>query len=158
MQKEVVFSECLTYRYMVKRTWDAQLPTAMFIGLNPSETDGTDDNPTITRCLNFARHWGYGSVYLANLFAYRATQPQDMKTAQHPVGADNNAWLRQLATESAIIIAAWGNDGTHLQRSAEVRQLLPTLHCLKINQSGEPAHPLYQKATATPIPYPAPAP
>lgn len=95
---------------------------------------------------------------MTNLFAYRATQPNDMKNAIQPVGSENNDWLQKIAKDAGIIIAAWGNDGTHLQRSAEVRQLLPTLHCLKINQSGEPAHPLYQKATTSPIPYPAPAP
>jgi hypothetical protein len=125
----------------------------MFIGLNPSTADESTDDPTLIRCINFAKSWGYGGVCMANLFAFRATDPSDMKATEDPTGARNNHWLKLLATESDLIIAAWGNDGSYLQRSKQVRKILPEMHCLKLNKSGEPAHPLYQKANLRPIPF-----
>lgn len=133
------------------RTWDEHKPCVMFIGLNPSTADETDDDPTLTRCIGYARSWGYGGVCMANLFAYRATEPSDMKAARDPVGPENDVWLARLASEAGIIIAAWGNHGTFIGRSNKVRKLLTNMHCLKINMSGEPAHPLYQKSGLKPV-------
>jgi hypothetical protein len=124
----------------------------MFIGLNPSTADESTNDPTLNRCINYAKSWGYGGVCMGNLFAYRATDPVDMKAAIDPIGSDNDMWLRQLAKESEIIIAAWGNDGAYMGRSQQVIKLIPNLYCLKINKSGEPAHPLYQSANIRPIP------
>lgn len=70
-------SECRRYRFSLWRIWDEALPYALFIGLNPSTADETANDPTITRCINFAKDWGYGGIYMANLFAYRATDPSE---------------------------------------------------------------------------------
>ncbi len=144
-------SRCRKYRYALWRTWDTQKPYVLFVGLNPSTADEHNDDPTLIRCMNFAKTWGYGGVCMANLFAFRATAPADMKAAADPIGKQNNVWLKKLAKEAGVVIAAWGNDGSYLSRSVEVKAMLPELHCLKRNKSGEPAHPLYQPATAKPI-------
>ena len=153
MKNTAKLSACRQDRFALWRTWDESLPRVMFIGLNPSTADENTDDPTLVRCMNFAKAWGYGGVCTANLFAYRATQPADMKKAADPVGARNDYWLRKLARDAALVVAAWGNDGAFLERSAQVRAMLPGLQCLKVNGSGEPAHPLYQRADVTPIPY-----
>lgn len=90
---------------------------------------------------------------MANLFAFRATEPADMKAADDPVGTQNNRWLRKLAGDAGLVVAAWGNDGSFQDRSRKVKRLLPDMHCLKVNKSGEPAHPLYQKADLDPVPF-----
>ncbi|MFT4615645.1 MAG: hypothetical protein ACI9NT_002803 [Bacteroidia bacterium] len=123
----------------------------MFIGLNPSIADEKIDDPTLVRCMNFARDWGYGGVCMANLFAFRATDPADMKRAPHPVGKANNRWLRRLASEAELVVAAWGNDGVYLGRAMQVQALLGPLYCLKQNRSGQPAHPLYQRGDTRPV-------
>lgn len=123
----------------------------MFVGLNPSTADETFDDPTLTRCINFAKSWGYGGVCMANLFAFRATEPADMKASDDPIGSENNEWLQKLAKDAALVIAAWGNDGSYLERSEQVKAFLPDLYCLKVNKSGEPAHPLYQPAKLKPM-------
>ena len=148
-------SRCRQYRFALWRTWDDSLPRVMFIGLNPSTADETVDDPTLVRCMNFARDWGYGGVCMANLFAFRATDPDQMKRAEDPVGRRNNWWLRKLAAEAGLVVAAWGNDGVYLERSTKVRRMLPQLHCLHMNRSGEPAHPLYQPACRKPLLMPA---
>ena len=152
MKNTAELSECRNYRFALWRTWDEAKPTVMFIGLNPSTADETTDDPTLRRCINFAKHWGYGGVCMANLFAYRAKAPKVMMLAKEPVGSRNDDWLLRLAKESDLVVGAWGNDGSLLGRSLKVRYLIPNLHCLKINKSGEPAHPLYQSAELKPMP------
>ncbi|MBP2698730.1 hypothetical protein C9J44_05000 [Photobacterium sp. GB-27] len=151
MKKSAVLSSCRKYRYELWRTWDDSKPYAMFIGLNPSTADETEDDPTIRRCINFAKSWGYGGLCMANLFAYRATQPEDMKRASDPIGDKNDETLILLAQNAGVIVGAWGNDGVFLNRSEDVRALISELNVLKVNKSGEPAHPLYLKSTLTPI-------
>lgn len=89
---------------------------------------------------------------MANLFAFRATQPTDMMAASDPIGSDNNKWLQKLAKDAALVVAAWGNGGSYLGRSKQVIELLPNMYCIKLNKSGEPAHPLYQAAKSQPEP------
>lgn len=146
-------SRCRNYRYALWRTWDASLPRVMFVGLNPSTADENTDDPTLVRCMNYARSWGYGGVCMANLFAFRATDPAIMKAALNPVGTQNNRWLKKLAAEAGLVVVAWGNDGAFNGRSAKVLKFLPEPHHLGMNKSGEPAHPLYQRADlkATPM-------
>lgn len=141
------------YRYALWRIWNRDLPTVMFIGLNPSTADARRDDPTLVRCMGFARDWGYGGVYTANLFAFRATDPSDMKAAKSPIGRDNNATIQRLAKKVDKVIAAWGNDGAYLDRAEAVRALVPELYYLKMNASGQPAHPLYLPKGLTPTPW-----
>ncbi len=131
------------YRYALWRIWDSSLPTVTFIGLNPSTADALKDDPTLLRCIGFAKDWGCGGVYTANLFAWRATDPKEMKAARSPVGPENNRMLLELAAKSEKVIAAWGNDGAWLDRASAVKALLPNLYYLKMNRSGQPAHALY---------------
>ena len=130
--------------------WDETQPYVLFVGLNPSTADATNNDPTITRCINFAKSWGYGGMYVTNLFAYRATQPKDLKAAKNPVGKDNDSWVLKLAKDAGIIVAIWGNHGAYQSRSQEMLKILPRPHCLKVSKTGEPMHPLYLKADLKP--------
>ncbi len=89
---------------------------------------------------------------MANLFAFRATDPSDMMAANEPVGSENDTWLNKLPKDAGIVVAAWGNNGGYLDRSTQVKNILPELHYIKMNKSGEPAHPLYLKASLKPVP------
>ena len=151
MKTNAVFSSCRTYRYALWRTWDESIPYAMFIGLNPSTADENENDPTINRCINFATDWGYGGLCMVNLFALCTKDPSVMKLSKNPIGPENNNWIKKLASDAGIVVAAWGNDGSHLGRSKEVAGMLSDLKCIKINKTGEPAHPLYQPAISVPI-------
>ena len=135
------------------RTWDEDQPYALIIGLNPSKADETSNDPTITRCINFAVDWGFGGLCVANLFAYCATYPDDLKRARDPIGNANDRWLTRVSKDAGIIVAAWGNDGGFLNRAAYMRGKIKNLHHLKLNKSREPAHPLYLKRGLRPIPW-----
>lgn len=146
-----VLSPCRKFRYELWRRW-SDAPACVFVGLNPSTADETNDDPTIRKCVGYAKRWGYGSLCMVNLFAFRATQPKDMLAAADPIGPENDATLKRLATDAGIIIAAWGNHGGHLGRDKAVMAMLPELHCLKRNKDGSPAHPLYLRGDAMPYP------
>ena len=147
-----VFSDCRKYRYALWRIWDGNKPLVMIIGLNPSTADETSNDPTITRCKSFARSWGYGGVLEANLFGFRATSPNELRVYHEPVGKENDLWVHEIAKEAVIKVAAWGNYGKFLNRSEKILASLDQLHCIQMNKSGEPAHPLYLKAELKPVP------
>jgi hypothetical protein len=151
-----IFSKCRTYRYSLWREWDAERGHVLFVALNPSTADERHDDPTIRRCIGFARDWGYGGVYVANLFAFRATQTSDLLAASAPIGPANDRHLRRLVTQARIVVAAWGVHGCHLGRDAVVARALPSLHCLSTTRAGFPAHPLYQPRTRIPVPWSPP--
>lgn len=152
-KKGAEISPCGIYRYSLWRIWDDSLPKVMFIGLNPSTADATDDDSTITRCIRFAEMWGFGGIYMTNLFAYRSTDKSKLYAVDEAVGEDNDKYILKYAKKADKIIAAWGNDGSFLGRSETIYNLIPSLFCLHINQTGEPKHPLYVAYDTTLKPY-----
>ena len=165
------FSPCRRYRYTLFIKWDDTKGRVMFIGLNPSTADETKDDPTVRRCKQFAKDWGYGSMVMTNLFAWRDTDPKKMLVAREPIGemADilatdgnrytnfNDLWLAVVARDCNLHIAAWGKHGSHLYRAVKVKRLVPNLHYLKLNKDGSPQHPLYLKGDLVPIAFQVPA-
>jgi len=143
--KNATFSSFRTYRYSLSRIWDKKKKYVLFIGFNPSTADEEVDDPTIRRCVNYAKEWGYGGFMMVNLFAYRATLPSKLKKVKYPVGSENDKYIVTLSKKADITVAAWGNNGDFYSRDKEVLSLVPSLMCLKINKSGQPAHPLYLK-------------
>ena len=150
MYRNAILSPCRNYRYSLTREWGSGL-AVLFVGLNPSTADETTDDPTIRRCVAFARGWGYARLYMANLFAYRATNPKDLIDADDPIGADNDQHLIALANGSALTIAAWGVHGTYRERDRKVRKMLPRLHYLRLTKEGHPGHPLYLPKNLSPV-------
>ena len=138
-----IFSEDRKYRYALRRSWEEQQPFCLFIGLNPSTADETNDDPTIRRCIGFAKDWGYGGLYMANLFAFRATKPKDMKLEYDSIGIENNEWLLRLSERVVRTIAVWGIGGGYKNRDKEVVKLIPNMFCLGTTKHGFPKHPLY---------------
>lgn len=130
----------------------------MVIGLNPSTADETNDDPTIRRCVSFAKSWGLSGLCMTNLFAWRDTSPDAMKRSADPIGADNDYWLGYAATGAARILAAWGMHGSHRNRARELTNKFSLcdipLECLKKNKDGSPMHPLYVAGNTHPIPFP----
>ena len=149
------FSRCRSFRYALWREWDADGPKVLMIGLNPSTADASRNDPTIRRCIGFAREWGFGGVWVLNLFAYRATYPADLRAAPDPVGPRNDEWIRRVARKVGRAVAVWGNDGAMLGRSTRVRRMLgDRLEVIRLNAGGEPAHPLYMPKGVKPIRWP----
>jgi len=139
MTKEAVIID--NYRYFLLRQWDENLPKCLFIMLNPSTADASEDDPTIRRVKSMAKSWGFGWVYMLNLFTYISTDPKklNMSTGNH---RDADHYLRDVAYVSATIVAAWGNFKV-MGRDTEIKKMLSDMRALKINKNGSPKHPLY---------------
>lgn len=108
MIKDTIFSPCREYRYTLYREWMPGDKVVQFIGLNPSTADEVKNDPTVTRCINYAKAWGYTGMYMTNIFAFRETDPNEYKTAEehflaqiiirvvqlHLERRKNEAWIR----------------------------------------------------------------
>lgn len=149
MANGAIFSACRTFRYSLWRIWDDQRGYALFIGLNPSTADEKQDDPTIRRCIGFAKKWGCGGVYMVNLFAFRATNPKDMRLAEDPIGPDNNKYLSDHIKHNGPNVACWGTGGSFRDRGEKVIALLGkgNLACFGLTAGGHPKHPLYLPKT-----------
>jgi hypothetical protein len=187
MSRRTIFSPCRRYRYTLWREWstsdlfdgcnDGERGASkmeqyvQFIGLNPSTADEVQDDPTVRRCIDFAKRWGFGSLCMTNAFAFRATDPDVMMAEPHPIAPPaetrktflgvvnlNDYWISEVAGRATLIVAAWGKDGAHLYRGQKVKLLFDglalRLHCLGTNGNGTPKHPLYLRADLQPVPYP----
>lgn len=152
LERNAVFSGDRLYRYTLERSWEKKPTIILFIMLNPSTADEVQDDPTNRRTMNFAKREGFGCTVTVNLFAFRATNPQDMLAADDPVGPLNDQYILSEAKRADMIIAAWGTHGTHLKRDRAVLRMLQNegllVHCLGVTKDGHPRHPLYLKKNA----------
>lgn len=123
--------------------------SVVFIMLNPSTADGSVDDPTIRRCVGFAKAWGYDRLEVVNLFAYRATNPRDLLQLSHvdPVGDENQRHIEEALCGYPLgkIVCAWGSHGSHLEQGETVLGWLGyrPRYALGLTSSGQPRHPLY---------------
>jgi hypothetical protein len=146
------FSQCRNYRYALWRIWDVTKPRVMFIGLNPSTANEITDDPTIRRVKSFARSWGYGGVYMCNLFAWVTAYPDELLKCPDPLNG-NDFWLLKIAAQCTDVVFAWGNFKEAQERAKDVIERFPKAKALQINKNGSPKHPLYVAGDVVPIVY-----
>ena len=166
-ERQTIFSPCRKYRYTLWRDWsdiggDCLFSSAhsnahrfvQFVCLNPSTADETQDDPTIRRCIGFAKAWGYGALCMTNVFAFRATDPEVMKREENPMGMDNVHHLISNGSKAGIVIAAWGVHGVHSKQGDAIKLRFEIsgikLHHLGLTKNGQPKHPLYLSAKTVP--------
>ena len=150
-----VYSDCERYRYLLTRVWEPAGRKALFIMLNPSTATEVQNDPTVERCERRARALGFGGFRVTNIFAWRDTDPKNMRAAEEPVGMENDAAIVQSCDWADQIIAAWGAHGEHLRRGQAMEALLrdrglPVFH-LGLTKAGHPKHPLYIAYTEQPV-------
>ncbi len=150
-------SECGRYRWWLRRSWepDGNSKGVCFVMLNPSTADAMIDDPTIRRCIGYARRWGYSVLSVRNLFAYRATDPASLRGVADPEGGERGDMELQAARSADLVVCAWGAGGPYRKRDRRALELLAgtPLYCLKVTKNGDPQHPLYLKADLEPIPF-----
>jgi hypothetical protein len=157
MRRAAFISDCGKFRYSLFRLWDDTLPILLIVMLNPSTADAYLDDPTIRRCISFAKAHGYGAVEVVNLFAFRATNPADLRRAGYPVGPDNDEHITLAARRAGAVCVAWGANAAVDDRVQVVMPLLRAAGheplCLHITRSGYPGHPLYLASATRLRPY-----
>jgi hypothetical protein len=151
-----VISPCGTYRYQLVRRW-GQSASAVFIMLNPSTADAVQDDPTIRRCVGFAKREACGGIIVVNLFGLRSPDPAALIRHADPVGPANDTHiLASVGSGASVVIAAWGAHSFAAERAHKVHALLTAqrvkLLCLGLTQEGYPRHPLYVRRDAPLIP------
>lgn len=154
LESDAVISDCGKYRYLLRRTWDHAKPRLLYVMLNPSTADASADDATIRSCIRLAKSYGYGSIEVVNLFAWRATDPDELKLAPDPIGPNNDGTILSAVHRCDMIICAWGATPIAGQRGRRVREMIrhhrPAVFCLGRTKSGDPKHPLYVKS-GTPL-------
>lgn len=152
MEKGATFDTIGIYRYGLTRRWYPKKATALFIMLNPSTADAEIEDPTVRRCMGYARDWGCGGLEVVNIFALRSTDPAALYTAEDPIGPENNRFILEAAERAQAIIAAWGTHGKLHGRGKEVLKLLEhfDVWSLGTTSQGHPKHPLYLRKDLTP--------
>lgn len=145
-------SPCGKYRYRLTREWAKNPRWVTFVMLNPSTADASQDDPTIRKIMNYAKMWNFTALEVLNLFAFRSSSPDILKRVEDPVGYYNQRKLLEACGE--IIICAWGQSSIARKRPVFFREeLFRKLRCLKLNDDGSPAHPLYLPMNVYPQPY-----
>ena len=147
IERSAVLSHDRQYRYRLDRVW---LPPGtfrvMWVMLNPSSADELTDDHTIRRCMALSDSWGYSGLAVANLFSLRSTDPNHLLAHPDPVGPENDRYLREMAEEFDVIVAAWGSSLARsqlfVQREREVKDILRgKMSCMEITAKGNPKHP-----------------
>ncbi len=164
MKKDAKTDSNKLYRYWLLREWNPNAPRVVFVMLNPSVADADIDDPTLRKCIGFAKSWGYGSLELVNLFAYIATEPDNLRQVEDPVGSDNDSYLLKTIENAEKVILAWGDEGSkrpwrYRNRSKHVLKLIgekSSLYCLGLTEHGHPRHPLYVDYKTTPVSFELP--
>ena len=158
MRREAVMDPTGMYRYSLVREWAPLIvERLLFVMLNPSTADATQDDPTIRRCIDFARQWNYGSLEVVNLFAFRATDADELVKAWDPIGPQNNEHIDLAVRRASTIVAAWGTRKIAKIRGQEVAAIVKYtghgMNCLGTNEHGSPWHPLFRPRETKLKPY-----
>lgn len=148
MKREAVLDG--NYRYSLIREWDELNPKRIvFVLLNPSTADDKGDDQTTKVCIEFAKRWGYGSLQIVNLFAFRATDPTDLKKVKDynkMVGEHNHSYLHNALQDADKIVVAWGKHGKiqkrYIDESLKVLFSNFHLYCFREIANNQPKHPL----------------
>lgn len=156
LRRSAAISECGRYRWWLRRSWkhggDGRV--VCFVMLNPSTADAAADDPTVRRCMAFARAWGFSAVSVRNLFPLRATDPKELLTAADPTGGERGDLELMTATTADLVVVAWGA-GVPFGRDRQAAELLAgvPLYCLGLTKAGQPRHPLYVRGDVRPAVY-----
>lgn len=142
--RTATFSRSRIYRYELWRRWSQGTRYVNFICLNPSTADESTDDPTVRKCVKFARTWGYDALCITNLFAYRVTDRSVIKQVADPVGLGNDRHILSVASKAALVVCAWSTDGAFMGRGSIVRRMIARFdpHYLRLTRE-QPWHPLY---------------
>jgi len=150
MDKGAIVSDCKNYRYQLWRVWDTSKPLVLWVMHNPSTADESKDDPTIRRVIAFTKAWGYGGVYVGNLFPYRATDPKQLlaKPFEQIAPLENFRHLKEMKGKCKLHVLAYGNP---IIKDTTPEYFDNDWMALKLTKAGNPCHPLYLKADLKPF-------
>ena len=143
-------SEDGLYRFLLWRPCFPEVRSGnrvLWVMLNPSTANARENDATIRKCIGFTKHWGFGHMEVVNLFAWRATDPKELRVVSVPVHSDNHLYIQEACARSNLTVVAWGNQGALLGQDKQVLDILRgpdgkrEVWCLGTTRSGQPKHP-----------------
>jgi hypothetical protein len=154
-----VFSPCERYRYVL--AWPTGLAGdryALFVLANPSTATAEQTDPTVARCIGYARRWGYGWARVVNVRAWRETDPKKVPADPLAIGPENRHHITHQVRGAGVVVCGWGKLGGAQgeEALAIIRAAGAMPHALRLNMDGTPSHPLYLPSAAELIPMGAP--
>ena len=157
-----MFSECRSYRWILKRELLIGEKTIVFIGLNPSKANSSTNDSTLSRIINFCSKWNYKNIYIVNLFGLISKSPSELSKSNDPIGSNNDLIiLKSLEfwqqNTNCDLWLGWGDKGQLNGRDRKVLKFIKNFSDLKSNENnyskrllslglskkGNPRHPLY---------------
>ena len=139
LPERYMYSSNMVYRYAFARWWeDPDLTTtAVWVLLNPATGDTERRRrPTLDRCVAWSRAAGFSGLVIVNLFAFRHTDPRELRAATDPVGPSNDQVLRVITKAGRQTIVARGAHGRLQGRSTLVAPVLDAPMCLGTTRLG----------------------
>lgn len=150
-------SECGRYRFDLDRKTKAPGDgSVLWVMLNPSTANADEDDATIRMCIGFTELWGFARLRVVNLFAFRATDPKELRSDDILHSDNIEALLRETFAKHDRVVFAWGGGIKYAEPkwvADYVARLFSEAVCLGHNKDGTPKHPLYLKYETQPIPY-----
>jgi hypothetical protein len=157
IKSDAYISSCGRYRYWLSRVWNDSKPLVCWVLLNPSTADHRKDDPTIRRCMSFAKQWKAGGIVVVNLFALRATNPKELYLSPDPIGPENDDTIMRYASGNCKVVAGWGVHGGYLNREVDIIKMMNSheveLECLGVTKGSHPKHPLYVSTDTKLVPF-----
>lgn len=153
VERDAILSACGKFRYNLMRRWG---PGALlvFIMLNPSKADASIDDPTVRKCIGFAQRMGYDGIMVVNLFAFRATDPADLKAAGYPIGEANDTFIEQCCYLRTVVLA-WGANARGHEQADRIWTMAKVnaiqVLALRLLSDGTPEHPLMLPYSCIPV-------
>jgi hypothetical protein len=150
------------YRYTLSRTWDPSLADVLVVMMNPSTAGERTNDPTVAKVTKMAARWwggAFGTLYVGNVFAYRATDQSALGKVADPIGPENDRYLVAMAAVAKLVVFAYGQPkvarlrsrGLTVARMLRANGVQP--HVLRLSQDGTPWHPLYLPDNTGPLPW-----
>ena len=140
---EAIYSSCGRHRYLLNYQWDENKKPVHFIGLNPSSASPDRPDPTLNRCISYSKKWGYGGLFITNLFSFISADPKILKNYDAPFDERTDYWIKKVSGVCDRNILIWGNHGSFQSRNLKVLKYLKNSYCLSTNKNGSPSHLLY---------------
>lgn len=150
MQRTAIFSKDKQYRYQLSRRWDSAKPMVLFVMHNPSTADAYKEDPTLIRIINYAKDWGYGGLYVGNLFPYCSSKPKKDMVLPKVIVTRNHRHIKTMYKQSEQTIFAWGNQQETPQW---FKKNINYPYCIALSLNNIPKHPLYLKKNRLPKPF-----
>ncbi|MAU58505.1 MAG: hypothetical protein CMC33_02450 [Flavobacteriaceae bacterium] len=130
------------FRYSLSRIWENKLPKVLFIMLNPSIANSKKNDPTIRKIISYSKSWGFGGLYVGNLYSHISPYPKDIRLVKFDFEKKNIESIKKMQEITELTVYAWGNNE---KIPNWLKSIIKKPYYIELSKKGTPKHPLYLK-------------